>query len=158
MRPNIISYHSCSCSKLCISWKKTFKQSNVSLYLCIRFHGHHPPAEGGSFQSARCRLGRSPRLQPVSGPSRPLLETWNISSLSSSSVKLQTCTFLTSDKYSEHLCHEGCSVPADCHTEEGWRIGRLKIIFCKMFGQLTSRFILLEKARQQFGDGVLWHK
>lgn len=32
------------------------------------------------------------------------------------------------------------------------------MIFCEMFGQLTSRFILLEKARQEFADGVLWDK
>lgn len=31
-------------------------------------------------------------------------------------------------------------------------------LFCVIFRQLTSRFILLETARQEFADGVLEHK
>lgn len=158
MRPNIIPYYSCSevytvcelkkhlsrvtCHCICASVSTVtthqlredlFKVLDVDLVAVLGF---------SLFLGPHGRFWRH--------------ETWNISSLSSSPVKLQT--FLTSDKYSEHLCHEGCSVPADCNTEEGWRISRPKVLYCEMFGQLTSRFILLEKARQEFADGVLWHK
>lgn len=124
----------------------------------IRFRGDHPPAEGGSFRSAQCLLGHNPQIQLVSETSRPPLEIKNIVRISIT-LMYKGAVILVS--YLGQIF--GAFLPwALQHLHLLQQSGRITkrstIPFRVIFNQLTSSFVLLEKACQEFAHCLLWYK